>query len=55
MCRCCGEDSDKVPVEIKCPFKIKDKNVLEAYEEHDFLEKNAHGKVCLVVISTIAR
>ena len=46
-CRCCGENSDKVPVEIKCPFKIKDKNVLEAYEELDFLEKNAHGEVCL--------
>ena len=39
--------SDKNPVEIKCPFKIKDKNVLEAYEELDFLEKNAHSKVCL--------
>ena len=29
------------------PFKIKDKNVLEAYEELDFLEKNAHDEVCL--------
>ncbi len=36
ICRCCDAN---VPVEYKCPFKIREKSVAEAYGELDFLEQ----------------
>ena len=36
-CRCC--DCQKVPVEYKCPYKLRQKHIPESYKELDFLQE----------------
>ena len=43
-CKCC--DGGKVPVEYKCSYKLRDKCVLDAFKELDYLEER-EGKICL--------
>ena len=43
MCKCHG----KLPLEIKCPYKIRDKTIMEGVNDCDFLLKTSSGNITI--------